>query len=100
MNSKKNQKNKMKKTKIEDFIKELNIDELILLNKMVVERIKILSQVETSNAMQKYNIGEWVKFEDNNNRLIEGKIIKINKKTISILTRENIKWNVHPTFIK
>ena len=67
---------------------------------MVVERIKILSQVETSNAMQKYNIGEWVKFEDNNNRLIEGKIIKINKKTILILTRENIKWNVHLTLIK
>jgi hypothetical protein len=36
--------------------------------------------------MQKYNIGEWVQFEDNNNRLVEGKIIKINKKTISILT--------------
>jgi hypothetical protein len=86
MNSKKNQKNKMKETKIEDFIKELNIDKLILLNKLVVERIKILSQVETSNAMQKYNIGEWVQFEDNNNRLVEGKIIKINKKTISILT--------------
>jgi hemerythrin superfamily protein len=50
--------------------------------------------------MQKYNIGEWVQFEDNNNRLVEGKIIKIDKKTISILTRENIKWNVHPTFIK
>ena len=50
--------------------------------------------------MKKYNVGEWVKFEDNNNRLIEGKIVKINKKTILILTRENIKWNVHPTFIE
>ena len=100
MNKKTNQKNRMKETRIEDFIKELDIDELILLNKLVVERIKILGQVETSNAMQKFNIGEWVKFEDNNNNLIEGKIIKINKKTILILTRENIKWNVHPTFIK
>jgi len=40
---------------------------------MIAERKKILGQFETSNEMQKYNIGEWVKFEDKNNRLIENK---------------------------
>lgn len=95
--SKKNRQNQ--ENRIEEFIKGLSIDELISLNKMVVERIKVLNQIETSNAMRKYNIGESVKFKDNNNQIIEGKIIKINKKTISILTNGNIQWNVHPAFI-
>jgi bacterioferritin (cytochrome b1) len=98
MNKGKNEKNQ--EQKIEDFIKTLTVDELISLNKMVVERIKVLNQIETSQAMKKYNIGEWVSFVVNNNNTIEGKVIKINKKTISILTKENIQWNVHPAFIK
>ena len=48
----------------------------MLLNKMIAERKKILGQFETSNEMQKYNIGEWIKFEDKNNRLIENKKIE------------------------
>lgn len=96
--SKKNNQNEEKR--IEEFIKGLSIDELISLNKMVVERIKVLNQIETSNAMRKYNIGECVEFEDNNNQIIKGRIIKINKKTISILTNGNLQWNVHPSFIR
>jgi predicted transcriptional regulator len=95
--SKKNNQNQEKR--IEEFIKGLSIDELMTLNKMVVERIKVLNQIETSNAMRKYNIGEWVKFENNKRQIIEGRIIKINKKTISIITKENIQWNVHPSFL-
>ena len=64
--SRKNNQNQEKG--IEEFIKGLSIDELISLNKMVVERIKVLNQIETANAMRKYNIGEWVKFEDNKNQ--------------------------------
>jgi len=66
---------------------------------MIAERKKILGQFETSNEMQKYNIGEWVKFEDKNNRLIENKKIENNKKMVVILTRENKKWKVQPAII-
>lgn len=70
-------------TKIEEFIKTLNINELMTLNKMIVERIRIFDQIDTSMEMRKYNIGEMVNFEDKNNNIIEGRIIKIKKNNIN-----------------
>jgi len=86
--------------RIEDFIKTLEQDELIYLNRLVVERIKLLSQLKASQLMTDFNLGDTVGFVSKDGRPIRGIITKLNKKTISIKTTDNEKWNVSPYYLQ
>ena len=87
-------------TKIEDFLKQLNKEELVFLNRMVVERVKLMNQLETTSSMIRFNIGDRVTFTTRYGETFKGQIIRMNKKTISILTDTNVQWNVHPSLLK
>jgi len=50
-----------------------------------VERIRYLRQVETTNQMAIFNLGEKVEFQDNHGAILQGRVIKINKKTLTVL---------------
>ena len=86
--------------KIEEFIKDLSEEELLYLNRLIVERLKLISQAKSTKAMARFNIGEIVQFEDNDGKTITGRIIKLNKKTVSLLTKDNHRWNVAPAFLR
>ncbi len=86
--------------RIEEFIKDLNEAELSYLNRLIVERLKLISQAKSTREMAKYNIGELVQFENADGDTITGRVIKLNKKTVSILTSGNRQWNVAPVFFR
>jgi len=84
---------------IESELQALSIEELISLNRTVVERIKYLQKTRSLGAMTKFKIGENVCFYSHNGNLISGKIIKFNIKTITLITDDNQQWNVSPQFL-
>ena len=86
--------------RIEEFIKDLNEAELSYLNRLIVERLKLISQAKSTREMAKFNTGELVEFESADGDTITGRIIKLNKKTVSILTSGNHQWNVSPVFLR
>ena len=86
--------------RIEEFIKDLNEAELHYLNRLIVERLKLISQAKSTVEMAKFNIGELVEFENRDGQTITGRVIKLNKKTVSILTTGNHQWNVAPVFLR
>lgn len=85
--------------KIESHLTELSIEELISLNRIVIERIKYLQKTRFLGAMTKFKIGEMVCFYSHDGNLISGKIIKFNIKTVTIITDDNHQWNVSPQFL-
>ncbi|HPJ42334.1 MAG TPA: hypothetical protein P5120_18745 [Spirochaetota bacterium] len=82
--------------KIEDFIKTLGESQLVYLNRLVVERLKLLSQERSTKQMMRFNIGEKVSFLTPDGIKKTGIISKINKKTASIDTPDGGYWNVSP----
>lgn len=86
--------------RIEEFIKDLDETELRYLNRLIVERLKLISQAKSTREMAKFNVGERVEFENREGSTIAGRVIKLNKKTVSILTRDNHRWNVAPMFLR
>ena len=86
--------------RIEDFIKNLGEEQLVYLNRLIVERLKLVSQAKSTAAMSRFNIGEMVRFDTDDGRTISGRIIKLNKKTVSIVTNERERWNVAPVFLR
>ena len=82
--------------RIEDFIKTLGENELVYLNRLVIERLKLLSQERSTKQMMKFNIGEKVSFITPDGIKRVGIISKINKKTASVETGDGGYWNVAP----
>lgn len=85
--------------KVEDLIKQLGEEELLYLNDLIIERLKLIDQAETIKAMQKFNLGELVEFKTKEGTIVKGNVIKLNKKSILIRTLEGKKWKVPPQIL-
>src|SRR5208337_1236967 len=82
--------------RVEDFIKTLGENELRYLNRLVVERLKLLFQERSTSQMKRFNIGERVFFVTPDGLRKTGVILRLNKKTASVNTDDGGNWNVAP----
>ncbi len=96
-------KNPMKREdarKIEEFIKSLGADDLRYMNRLIIERLKLLHQQSSTTQMQRFNIGEKVRFTDPSGVVKTATILRLNKKTVSLVTTGGEQWNVPPGLLK
>jgi len=77
-------------------IDNLPEDELIELNRRIVERLKFLETLHTHNEMMQFTPGEQVSFEPPGRGRRIGTLVKFNKKTVTVITESGQKWNVSP----
>ena len=73
----------------------LSYDELVELNRRVVERLKYWDSVNAYALMMEFEMGQEVSFESNRGPQ-RGVVTKFNQKTISVITKDNRRWNVSP----
>lgn len=75
----------------------LTRDELIKLNKRIINKVKELDAENTTN----FNLGDKVNFRTKKGEFVQGTVDKINKKTIDILDTTGIrKWRVSPSILQ
>ena len=84
---------------------KINIDkltekELIDLNHRVVERLKFLESMRAHSEMMEFSVGENVSFLSSRREEITGILVKYNKKTVTVLTKDGQKWNVSPHLLR
>jgi uncharacterized protein YkvS len=79
-------------------IKDASIEELLVFNQVIVERIKHLQKAAALNKMAQFRIGDIVSF-NHGDHLITGRIVKFNQKTVSIITDNDRRWNVPPVLL-
>jgi len=79
-------------------IDKLSKGELLELNHRIVERLKYLSERETLELSRKFRVGDEVEFRSGET-MTRGMVIRINRKTLSIRTREG-RWNIPPQFLR
>jgi hypothetical protein len=87
------------KPSLEKLICTLGEQELMALHEIITGRIKALQRERILLHAQQFKIGDLVSFEGQVEKR-SGVFMKINSKYISILTPQNIRWNVSPTFLK
>ncbi len=80
-------------------LEDLTYDELIGLNRAIVERLKFLDSMQTQNEMMQFSPGEKVCFQASANRMVIGTLVKYNKKTVTVVTDDGEKWNISPHFL-
>lgn len=79
-----------------EAIKRLNEEDLLFLNRLIVERLKLISQARATALMTSFTRGDRVAFQTPDGRMLEGMVLRLNKKTISIATDDGYRWNVAP----
>ena len=87
------------KPSLEKLITCLGEQELMALHEIIIGRIKALQRERILLHAQQFKIGDFVSFEEQGEKR-SGIVMKINSKYLSILTPQNIRWNVSPIFLK
>jgi hypothetical protein len=83
-----------------EAIKGLNEDDLLFLNRLIVERLKLISQARSTSLMVRFTRGDRVGFQVPDGRRLEGIVLRLNKKTVSIATDDGRQWNVAPGLLR
>lgn len=85
---------------IAEMIGKLSEEDLVFLNRTIIERLKLISQAKSTSMMARFHIGNRVKFQTPDGKNKTGVIVRFNKKTASIHTDDGGSWNVFPGFLK
>jgi hypothetical protein len=83
-----------------EAIKRLDEEDLLFLNRLIVERLKLISQARSTSLMAAFGIGDLVSFHSSDGRVIQGVVLRLNKKTVSVDTGDGHRWNVAPGLLR
>lgn len=78
-------------------IEKLGLEELLELNRRIVRRFEYLHGLKTRAHLDRFEVGDRVSFQSDG-RAVEGIVIRVNRKTLSIKTAD-AHWNIHPRFV-
>ena len=88
------------KSDVKSFINLMDLDELIKLHNYIIKRIKFISETKVMEHVQDFELLDKVYFFDDNGNKVNGTVIKLNKKTVTITTDSGMEWRVSPHFLK
>lgn len=81
-------------------INQLSEQELIALNRQIVERLRFLQQARTHVQMLEFRVGDRVSFEPDGRPTVFGVLVRYNRKTVTVVTEAGERWNVSPALIR
>ena len=82
-----------------EAVRRMNEDDLWFLNRLIVERLKLIGQARSTIMLARFSVGDRVSFQSTTGQRKSGVIMRLNKKTASIATDDGQHWNVHPGFL-
>ncbi len=83
-----------------ETIRKLNEDDLRFLNRLIVDRLRLIQQARSTIMLANFSVGDWVTFPTTAGGQKKGVIVRLNKKTASIVTEDGQQWNVHPAYLR
>jgi len=80
-------------------INQLTEAELIDLNRRIVERLRMIRQMQAHVRMLEFKIGERVWFRTDV-REVEGVLVRYNRKSVTVVSDSGERWTVSPGFLQ
>ena len=81
-------------------IDTLSEAELVELNHRIVARLRAMRDLRDHVGMLEFRIGDRVAFAPPGRGPVEGVLIRYNRKTVTVLGRDGMKWNVSPSLLR
>lgn len=73
--------------------------ELVELNLRIVDRIRFLQQTRCYQSMAQLNVGERVSFSPECGHVVVGTVVRLNKKSVTVLAQNGQQWRVAPSLL-
>ena len=80
-------------TRIEDFITSLNRDELIYMQRLVVDRLKAIGRADDAASLRRLSPGDTVLFS-HAGQGIRGRVVKCHRTTVTVQAADGRLWKV------
>ncbi|TQV65601.1 transposase [Exilibacterium tricleocarpae] len=77
-------------------IEDMTLDQLLDLNEVICERIDYLRAKQDQDVMKTLCVGNQVRFANKEGSTEFGIVIKINRKTVIVLTKDQRQWKMPP----
>jgi len=81
-------------------LRHMGEEDLRYLNRMVVERLNLLAQAKSTVQLALFAEGDRVCFTTNDGTEKHGVVLRLNKKTASLLTDDGQNWKVSPMLLR
>ncbi|MDZ7619938.1 MAG: hypothetical protein U1E05_23300 [Patescibacteria group bacterium] len=82
-----------------DAIRRMGEDDLRYLNRLIVDRLKLITQARSTAMLAEFSVGDRVSFANHSGDRKTGTIVRLNRKTASITTDDGQQWKVHPSYL-
>ena len=77
-------------------IRQMGAEDLRYLNRLIVDRLKLIAQAHSTALMARFSVGDRVGFPTPTGERKTGVVLKLNKKTATVHTDDGQRWNVAP----
>jgi hypothetical protein len=74
--------------------------ELLELNRRIVQRLKTMREERCRSTMTEFRVGERVSFQPECGHEVVGTIVRLNRKSVTIVTADGGHWRVAPAPLK
>lgn len=81
-------------------LRHMGEEDLRYLNRMVVERLNLLAQAKSTAQLAQFAEGDRVHFTTNDGSLIQGVVVRLNRKTVSLRSDDGLNWKVSPVLLR
>jgi len=75
-------------------------EELVELNQRIVERIRLLRQGRCQTRIAEFKVGDRVSFQPERGRQVVGTVVRLNTKSVTVVSTEGVQWRVAPVFLE
>jgi hypothetical protein len=86
--------------KVLSVLDRLTEEELVQLNHVIVERLRLMRQIRSHGQMMNFRIGQRVRFTTASGEIIRGVISRYNRKSVTIVSDLRSQWRVSPALIE
>jgi hypothetical protein len=79
---------------------QLSEDELLDLNRRIVERLRLMRFARQLVELARFTVGMRVEFTTDDGRTLQGEITRLNRKTATVCCNPSGHWRVTPTLLR
>jgi hypothetical protein len=80
-------------------ISKLSEDDLMDLNRRIIERLQLLRSAKSLTQLARFSVGMAVKFDTDDGRTITGTVARLNQRTVTVVTASG-RWRVSPSLLR
>ena len=81
-------------------LRHMSEEDLLFLNRMVVERLNLLAQARSTVQLAQFAEGDRIEFTTSDGVVKQGVVVRLNKKTASLRRDDAQNWKVSPSLLR